>query len=107
MMVQRAAIACNDSVDYYASTWVKAKKTVKRLVDELTVIGLYAEPSATNFVYIRTSRAEAIFYHLWKNKISVFPSWDSEFIDADRDGLRIVAGLPDENIALLKALKTM
>ncbi len=92
--------------DEAALTWKAVRSERARVTDALTAAGLKVAPSQTNFVLATVpgdsgGGAKNIYESLKARKIFI------RYFDQDRlrDKLRITLGTPDENTALLNALK--
>lgn len=91
-----------------AETWAKVREERRRVTDSLAELGLKAPPSESNFVLAAVPEtlaggANAVYQTLKARGILV------RWFNADRlrDKLRITIGTPDENNALLTALRGM
>lgn len=105
---QALATAALDSQSKASRTWAAVRDERKRVTAELVTLGLSVAPSQSNFVLATVPAgfaggAEAVYEALKQRNILV------RHFDADRlhDKLRITIGTPDENTALLKALREL
>jgi len=107
LLAQYAALISLNNLDYYKNIWKKIKLDREELKKELENLGLKVFPSSTNLLFIKTEKAKYIFKKLFKCKIFVLPSWNSEFTNNKNDTnyLRILVGLPKENEILINTLK--
>lgn len=99
------AVAAFDDKAYFALTCTKVIKSRQKLADELTQLGFEMQPSFANFVFARHPQRDAgelsavlreqgvIVRHFRQARIEQY--------------LRITVGTPEQNIALLAALKSI
>ena len=102
-LAQLAAIAALDDYDYLEATLNMVWEGLDYYYEELPLLGLVPHPSEANFLMVGLGapKADEIFKALMKEGVIVRSL--SSF--ALNDHLRITCGLPDENQALLAALK--
>lgn len=101
---QRLAVAALQSRDAARKSWDAVRAERERVVRELAAMGLHCPPSESNFVLATTpgeSDARGLYESLKRRSIYV------RYFDQDRlrDKLRITIGTPEQNDALLAALK--
>ena len=91
-----------------SQTWSSVRAERRRLSAELITLGLAVGPSQSNFVLATvpgsvTGGAKGLYEALKQKNILV------RYFDADRlrDKLRISIGTPDQNTALLKAIREL
>ena len=107
ILVQFAALAALEDLNYYKGVWKNIVKERENLGSELKALGFTVFGSGTNFLYVKTDDAKHAFEKLWDNGIFVFPSWDPEFVGGGGKCLRILVGLPEENKKLIDAAKVL
>jgi histidinol-phosphate aminotransferase len=105
-VAQRLAIAALKSRDDARRTWDAVRVERQRMAGELAAMGLNCGASASNFVLTtvpanRGGGAAGVYESLKRRKIFV------RYFDQDRlrDKLRITIGTPEQNSALLDALR--
>jgi histidinol-phosphate aminotransferase len=107
-VAQRLAVAAVKSRDEAAKTWQAVRSERKRVIEQLRELSLTCPLSQSNFILARVPEevgggARAIYEALKARGILV------RYFDQDRlrDKLRITIGKPEENDALLAALREM
>jgi histidinol-phosphate aminotransferase len=100
-----AATAAIRDQDYARQNWQRVRDERQRLTDELTALGFDVLPSQSNFLLAAITKpsAEGLYESLKARKILV------RYFKQPRleDSLRITVGTPDENDALLAALREL
>lgn len=100
-----AASAALADQDYYQQTRRKVISERQRLATELDKIGLSCLPSKSNFLFARSVRPSAArLYESLKDRRILVRYFNSPGID---DRLRITVGTPEQNDALIAALKEL
>jgi len=106
IIAQRLATAALQSRDDAKRSWQAVRSERTRVTEALAAMGLPCPPSQSNFVLAAagpTGRARGIYESLKRRNIYV------RYFDQDRlrDKLRITIGTPEQNNALLAALKEL
>ncbi len=97
------AAAAFDDKDYFQQTCAQIIKSREVLVNELTALGFEVLPSAANFIFVRHSQHEgAELAQALRERAVLVRHFKSPRIHAF---LRITIGSPEQNVALVKALK--
>lgn len=104
-LASSGAVAAFEDKAYFESTCNKVIESRQKLADELTQLGFEMQPSAANFVFVRHGQRDAgelsaalrergvIVRHFKQARIEQY--------------LRITIGTPEQNDALLAALRTI
>lgn len=100
---QRLATAALRSRGEASKTWEAVRNERSRVVRELAALGLPCLPSQSNFILATSPNARHLYESLKARRIYV------RYFDQDRlrDKLRITIGTPEQNDALLNALKEL
>ena len=103
-IAQRAAVAALQSRAAAAESWQAVRSERQRIARELAALGLPCAPSQSNFLLADAgdpAAARGLYESLKRRNIYV------RYFDQDRlrDKLRITLGTPEQNSALLAALK--
>jgi len=100
-----AASAALADQDYYQQTRRKVISERQRLATELDKLGLSCLPSKSNFLFARSAQSPAArLYESLKARGILVRYFNSPGID---DRLRITVGTPEQNDALIAALKEL
>ena len=102
---QALATASMLNRDRAAETWAKVRTERRRVTEALEQLGMFVEPSQSNFVLATPGNGNAQqIYESLKAKNIFVRYFDQPRLD---DKLRITIGTPAENDALLEALKQL
>lgn len=102
-MAIAGAAAAMDDVEYFYATCQKVIQSREALVQELRMLGFAVLPSAANFIFARhPSHAGKDLMTALRERAVIVRHFNSERIT---DFLRITIGSPEQNAALVKALK--
>ena len=100
-VAQALAVAALNGRVEAAETWARVRSERTRLAEALAGLGLYSEPSQTNFLLTTVGAGAADLYRRLKDRGIVVRYFDQDRL---RDKLRITVGTPDQNDALIEAL---
>jgi histidinol-phosphate aminotransferase len=102
-IAQKLATAALRSVDYAAATWAKVRASRTQLAASLQTLGLYSQPSQTNFLLcdIPADPGALALYQALKAQNILVRHFDQGRL---RHRLRISIGSEPENTALINAL---
>jgi histidinol-phosphate aminotransferase len=108
-IAQMLGAAALENTASAASSWSAVREARAHLERELTALGLQSYPSQANFLLVSVpaeagqGQAKGLYERLMSRDIYV--RWFDE--EALRDMLRVTIGTPEENAALVKALKEL
>ena len=100
-MAQSAAMAALDDVTHLVETREMVFQGLEFFERELPKLGIETVPSAANFILVKTGNGREVFQELQKRKVIVRPM-DPYGLP---DHIRITIGTPEQNRAILDALK--
>lgn len=102
-MAQAAAMAALDDVAHIVATREMVFQGIAFFEREFVKMGLETVPSAANFILVKTGRGREVFQALQKRKVIVRPM-DPYGLP---DHIRITIGTPEQNQAVLDALRAV
>jgi len=100
---QNAAVAAFRDIEYWDATRQKVIATRDKTIHDLRELGYRVEDSHTNFLFIQSSNAKALYEHLLKNKI-LARYWEKPRLS---EYLRISIGTDREMEALVQWIKQL
>lgn len=103
-LCQAVCTAAVSDADYYAAAAEKVKSERTRLRQELVKLGFFVPESAANFLFAGHPKGGEFIYRGLKERGVLVRFWNTDKL---KNFCRITVGTPEEDDALLSALREM